>query len=165
LQLRIIAAVAWVGAVAIHSRVEREPAALSPSSAPVLAVLSGGHTTAAASAAWSSTVLHYANTTADPSTVAAGIHTALRFDPSLQPPVVHGVMMLQRLGATEEVPALLQHGMHEFPDESWFPWAMGMHLWLAEDSPDAAAEWLERAADLSPDSIHRDAAAALRARP
>ncbi|MEZ4319452.1 MAG: hypothetical protein R3F61_18195 [Myxococcota bacterium] len=155
-------AACWLGAAALHPFVPRDPVGLEPPSAPVLAALSGGHPTAAASGAWSATVVHFANTTPDAGALEAGIRTSVRFDPTFQPPLVNGVMMLRQVGATDRIAPLLELGLRAHPGEAWFPWAMAMHVWLDDDDPEQAAVWLDRAAALAPDAIHARAAEALR---
>ncbi|MCB9677007.1 MAG: hypothetical protein H6737_17960 [Alphaproteobacteria bacterium] len=162
---RLLAVGAWLAAAVLHGLVPRDPVALEPASAPVLAVLSGGHRTAAASAAWASTVAHFAATTPDPDALEAGIHTAIAFDPAFVPPVAQGSLMLRLAGAPERVPPLLEHGMAAHPGDPWFPWAMAMHVWTVEADHDAAAAWLDRAEALAPGGIHGEAADALRSRP
>jgi hypothetical protein len=155
---------AWLTAAALHGTVPREPVGLEPPSLPVLAGLSGGHRTAAAAAAWSATVVHYANTTPQPETLESGILTAIALDPTLQPPMSNGATLLRYAGGADRVAPILEAGHANFPNDPWFPWALAMHHWRDRNDPATAADWLDRAADLDPSPVYGAAAASLRER-
>ncbi len=155
---------AWLAAAGLHGAVPRDPVALEPPTLPVLAGLSVGHRSVAASGAWCATVLHYANTTPRPDTLEAGIHTAIALDPTLQPPMSNGATLLRYTGGSDRVQPVLEAGLESFPDDPWFPWALAMHHWRDRDDPATAADWLDRAAAVDPSPVWSGAARSLRER-
>ena len=163
--MRAVAAavVAWCSAAALHPLIARDPPLVAPPTAPVLALVSGGHASAAASASWSATVVHQASGSPDPLALERGIATARRFDPTLQAPAVYGPIFLRRAGAPDAATRVLNDARVSWPTEPFFPWALGMNAWMDGD-PDTAAHWLDVAGELEPTGIHRQAAESLRAR-
>lgn len=156
-------AVAFIGAALLHTHVPRDAVGAAPVTAPSAALLSAGRPSVAATFAWGSTVLHYANAHADAPAIVRGIETTHRFDPQRQAALSHGSLMVRRAHG-DPVP-VLELGLAEFPDEPWFPWAMGMHHWLDLEDPARAAVWMDRAADLAPEGGYAATAAALRETP
>ncbi len=156
-------AVAFIGAALLHPHVPRDDVGAAPVTAPSAAVLSVGRPSVAATFAWGSTVLHYANAHTDAPTIVRGIETTHRFDPRRQAALSHGSLMVRR--AQGDPSSVIELGLAEFPDEPWFPWAMGMHHWLDNDDRTRAAMWMDRAAALAPEGGYAATAAALRETP
>ncbi len=154
---------AFVGAALLHGAVSRDPVGATPMSAPSAALLSGGRTTMAATLSWGSTVLHYANARPDPLAMMRGIDAAHHFDPERQAPLSQGALMVRR--AKGDPRPVLERGLSAFPDEPWFPWAIGMHHWLDLEDTQTAADWMDRAEALAPNTGYALTAAALRESP
>lgn len=151
----------WWLAVLSHPRaVDAPPTHIL--TGPSAFLLSGGHPTAAATGIWSTTVVHTA--VQPPGTVElvmAGSRASHAMDPTFGTPLAYGARMVLSAGDLPSSLGLLERGHAAFPDDPWYPWLIGMQLWLEGGRPAEAVPWLERADELdATGDLHGRAAAA-----
>ncbi len=83
----------------------------------------------------------------DPTTLGRTVRTIGELDPSWRTPWIYGGLMLQALDALE-AEALLEDGAVRWPDDPWFPAALGVHL-QDQGRVDEARRWLKAARERS----------------
>lgn len=141
-----------------------EPA--SPSAVEVWRLASLGRSTPAATVAWIRVVARFTRSgPGDAAWLLPALEPVAALDPRWTTPHVYGALMARHLGDHDAQQQLLRRAIDAFPQEPWFPYALGMARYLDHDDLQGAAEWLERAAAL-PDAppVHAEAARAMRAR-
>jgi hypothetical protein len=166
--------VAWGIAVAAHQGLRTGDAstpdvpALRPS-AELWAATTLGRRTAAASVLWMQTVTRFvALEEPDVDSVRwmeEAIVACAQLDPRWRAPSAYGALMLGSLGEVDAYERVLEAAARRWPDDPWYPTALGMSRYLHRGDPDGAARWLEWAAsvpDASP--IHAHAAARMQRR-
>lgn len=145
-----------------------EPPTIRPS-AELWAVATLGRRSTAASILWMRTVTRYvAVEEPDPETtrwIEEAILTCATLDPAWRAPSTYGALMLGSMGEVDGYERVLEASARRWPDDPWYPTALGMSRYLHRNDPEGAARWLEWAAgipDASP--IYAWAAARMRRR-
>lgn len=106
-----------------------------------------GHGSAAASLLWMRAVVHFATRDApDGDWLREAVATCADLDPRWPVPSRYGALMLADLGDVEGHEAVLAQATTRWPDDPWFPTALGMSRWLRAGDAEGAARWLSFAA-------------------
>lgn len=69
-------------------------------------------------------------------------------DPGWRTPYYHGGTLLRVLGDIDGSDAVFKAGAAALPDDYFFPFSVGMNLYLYRDDPEGAVEWIDRASRL-----------------
>ena len=72
--------------------------------------------------------------------------TCADLDPRWVAPSRYGALMLADLGDVEGHEQVLAEASARWPDDAWFPAALGMSRWLRAGDAEGAARWLAFAA-------------------
>jgi len=145
-----------------------DPPAIRPT-ADLWAATTLGRHSAAASVLWMRTVTRYvALEDPDPETarwIEEAILTCASLDPRWRVPSTYGSLMLGSMGEVDAYERVLEAAAHQWPDDPWYPTALGMSRYLHRQDPEGAARWLDWAAGVSDASpIYTYAAARMRRR-
>jgi hypothetical protein len=117
----------------------RPPTILTPAAAEVLA---GGVQQRAATALWWSLCTEWVRADAlDPELTLHRLHHIHRLDPTFRAPWIYGGLMLQAQGDGPSAVPVLEAASRHFPDDPWFPAALGVQL-QGQGELDDARRWL-----------------------
>ena len=126
------------------------------------------HNTLGADLFWIRTVLLFVDIYAaqnpeDTRWLRATLETVHALDPGWRTLYHYGGGMLRVVGDIDGSDQIYQYGMETLPDESRWPFSIGMNAYMYRDDPVAASQWLDRAAALpdAPDWYRRAAASFL----
>jgi hypothetical protein len=145
-----LALLAWVVAAVAHEGWSPPSVSVRPVTRPVAVVWATaaiGHESAAASMLWIRAVVEFVNAEEpDAAWLREAIATAATLDPAWRAPSRYGALMLADLGDIDGHEAVLEQAAARWPDDPWFPAALGMSRWLREGDAAGAARWLGFAA-------------------
>lgn len=149
----VIALGAWAVAAVTQAAWRPPPAEGVPSVAPhpgVWSTLFLGHGSAAASALWMRTGARFAAldaaTPTDAAWIEAAVTACIALDPAWKAPPRYGALMLAALGDLDAHERVLSAAIATWPDDAWFPTALGMSRYLHRGDREGARSWLEWAA-------------------
>lgn len=158
----LLITLSWVGSALMPPRASEVPQA-APRSADILRVLTLGHDTAAATLGWASAVAVAVNTP-EPAALASATRRTGALDPRWSVPWAYGALWLASLDAIDESESVLDEATTRFPNDPWFPWALGMSRYVHHADNAGAARWLEVAGSRpGAPTLHHEAAKAIRA--
>ncbi|MEY3214017.1 MAG: hypothetical protein RIT28_4498 [Pseudomonadota bacterium] len=115
-------------------------------------VASLDHSVHVADLLWVRTVLAFGerwNTTGDPAWVEWLSRTVLgicQIDPRWRTPYFYGGVMLRVLGDYEGSTAVMKLGSENLPEDPWFPFSVGMNLYIQGGDREEASRWIAEAA-------------------
>ncbi len=78
--------------------------------------------------------------------LAGMLEAIAALDPTWRTPYQYGGTMLRSMDAIDASDRIFELGMASFPDDAFFPFAVGMNHYLHRNDPQAAAEWITIAA-------------------
>lgn len=84
----------------------------------------------------------------DPTWIAwlrGSIVAVTQLDPAWRTPYYHGGTLLRVLGDIDGSDAVFKAGAAAFPDDYFFPFSIGMNLYLYRDDPEGAVPWIDAA--------------------
>ena len=121
--------------------------------APTLKLASLGQATLVADLLWVRTVLAFADIHDDPTPdgvawVGAMVDATAALDGRWRTVYFYGGSFLRVLGDIEHSDAIFQAGHGAMPEDSFFPFALGMNAFLYRQDTDAAFRWIATAAEL-----------------
>ena len=108
-----------------------------------------GNDEMASTFAWMRSVMLFAHGAGDEmGTLEPWLDACVRLDPRWPEPRAYGALMMASIGEVDAHQRMLEKASRDFPNDPWFPSALGMSRLLDSGDRQDAARWLAFAAEL-----------------
>ena len=136
-----------------HSGVDRHELMVIPGG-QALRAAAMGYDSLVADMLWARAVLVYGELLGKPTEPARltwlgkMILAVVELDPTWRTPYYYGATLLSTSGAVDASDAVLLAAIEQMPEDSYFPFALGMNHYIHREDAEAAGEWIRMAAAL-----------------